>query len=238
MIVTFGLLGDPVAAAVPRTRQSQAAPLPSHVSRTIAPKHRSIIPTCIFLARTAQRHSDHAQFSYFVYVRRFGHPPRRLCVHFDCILVSDVAAFSSCRMADSEAPTKPTTPPRVNNPQETSIDVWWDAVPGATGYVLQIRTFPKPWDEAREEQYDAETRNVTVGGLLPTSTYQFRLVSLKGASVKDLRLALQCSYPSSCIASPPLGCVLAGDQRSEPSEAASGDTLEADCTPKTRCLIM
>lgn len=45
------------------------------------------------------------------------------------------------------APGKPYT----NTPQETSMVVWWQAstAPGLTGYRVEVRQFPQPWDTAK-----------------------------------------------------------------------------------------
>ena len=52
----------------------------------------------------------------------------------------------------------------ANNPQETSLDLWWKPVEGVTGYILQILEVPKTnWEEARTERYDAEQQKVTIG---------------------------------------------------------------------------
>ena len=45
----------------------------------------------------------------------------------------------------SAAPPKPFT----NNPQETSLGVWWSKVDGAAGYQLKYRQFPQEWSTAQ-----------------------------------------------------------------------------------------
>ena len=41
--------------------------------------------------------------------------------------------------------------PYTNNPHETSLNVWWQpsTTPGLTGYRLEVRQFPQPWDTAK-----------------------------------------------------------------------------------------
>jgi hypothetical protein len=109
----------------------------------------------------------------------------------------------------SEALPKPAKPlPR--NPQGMSIDLEWEAVPGATGYIVQVRKFPSPFAEGDERLVaGGDTTKTTVMALQPTSTYCFRVVALRD------------------------------EERSEPSVEATMDTQAADCTPKERkCAVM
>lgn len=93
--------------------------------------------------------------------------------------------------------------PRAQNPTETSLDVEWDAVEGATAYELEYKTYaPDDWEGSQRMPLPATPTKVTVEPLEPTQTYQFRIVAL------------------------------VGEARSEPSEASYCDTLVANCGPK------
>lgn len=46
----------------------------------------------------------------------------------------------------------PPPAPYTNTPGEASMNVWWQAVTtvsGITGYQLEVRQFPQPWDTAK-----------------------------------------------------------------------------------------
>ena len=109
----------------------------------------------------------------------------------------------------STAPGKP----RCDNPTETSIDVQWDPVEGATGYKIVVREFPKDWSEARIVEVPAGqvSSTLTVDELAPTSTYQVRIVAVTAA----------------------------GD--SEPSPEFTIDTAVGNCVPdkekKNKCVV-
>lgn len=91
---------------------------------------------------------------------------------------------------------------RVNNPQETSLDVWWDKVDNATAYFVQVKTIEEEWDAARSVPYGPESCKQTVEGLLPTTTYELRLVVETDAG------------------------------KSQPGASTVADTLVANCGPK------
>uniref|UniRef100_A0A7S1G683 Fibronectin type-III domain-containing protein n=1 Tax=Bicosoecida sp. CB-2014 TaxID=1486930 RepID=A0A7S1G683_9STRA len=93
--------------------------------------------------------------------------------------------------------------PRAQNPQETSLDVEWDAVDGATGYELEYKEYaPDHWEGSEKMVVPAEPTRVTVEPLNPTTSYQFRIVAIRG------------------------------EERSAPGEEGYGDTLVANCGPK------
>jgi len=119
------------------------------------------------------------------------------------------AVGGALAMASSEdAPAKPSEP-LTQNPQEESIDLAWEPVEGATGYLVLVRLFPQPHSSATEHFVLEEGCRTTVKPLRPTSTYGFRLVAVRGTA------------------------------RSEPSDEAMMDTQAADCTPKERkCAVM
>ncbi len=85
----------------------------------------------------------------------------------------------------SQAPT-----PMTCQPTETSITVWWQAHPGASGYKLQFREFPKPWKEALEIETPDE--RLVVQGLTPTTTYEFRLVAVVAGADVGPGVAVAC----------------------------------------------
>jgi hypothetical protein len=58
----------------------------------------------------------------------------------------------------------------------STVSLAWE--PSGAASILQVREFPKPWETAREISIPAGTREYTVVDLLPTSTFQFRLVNL------------------------------------------------------------
>jgi len=115
-------------------------------------------------------------------------------------------------MADAGAGTLPKpSKPLPRNPQGMSIDLEWSPVPGATGYVVQVRKFPQKFEEHGDERLvpGGEATTTTVLALEPTSTYCFRIVALRD------------------------------EERSAPSDEATMDTQAADCTPKERkCAVM
>lgn len=100
----------------------------------------------------------------------------------------------------AEAASAP--PIRTNDPTETSMGVWWDAVDGATGYVVQVKEIAEDWSAARSLTYGPEATKQVVEGLLPTTTYEFRLVVETAAG------------------------------SSSPGDSTVADTLVANCGPK------
>ena len=64
---------------------------------------------------------------------------------------------------------------------ETTIEVEWEAVPGAKGYRLYVVDFgvEEQWksDKVMVHKYDAKTTKVVVDDLYPTSTFCFKLVA-------------------------------------------------------------
>eukprot|EP01138_Halocafeteria_seosinensis_P009395 gb/GECG01009600.1/.p1 GENE.gb/GECG01009600.1/~~gb/GECG01009600.1/.p1 ORF type:complete len:111 (+),score=19.28 gb/GECG01009600.1/:1-333(+) len=102
-------------------------------------------------------------------------------------------------------------PPYVHSPQETSLTVEWDQVAGATEYKLIYRAFSDSWENATELVFDGKETSTIVSGLMPTNTYQFKLVAKQD------------------------------DVESKPSEVVSGDTLAADCSgsggKKKKCIV-
>jgi hypothetical protein len=117
--------------------------------------------------------------------------------------------------APSSSATPIATPPQVlyQSPTETTITVWWQVTQpppaNATGMLLHVREFPKPWADARALDAPTDTATgrgeVVVRGLFPTSTYQFRLVY-----------------------------VLVDGTNSPPGPVTSADTLAAGCVPKEK----
>lgn len=99
--------------------------------------------------------------------------------------------------------------PRAQNPTETSLDVEWDPVEGATEYEMEFREYaPDEWGGAEKRTWPAAPNKVTVEPLNPTTTYQFRMRAVKG------------------------------EARGEWSETAYCDTLVANCGPKqSSCAI-
>ena len=81
--------------------------------------------------------------------------------------------------AGSMPPPRPA-PPRLSNPTEISCEADWDAVAGAAGYVLLVKSVADeegaPW--ARHVQEGAATTHAEVEGLEPTNTYIVRLVAI------------------------------------------------------------
>ena len=79
----------------------------------------------------------------------------------------------------SMPPPRPA-PPRLSNPTEISCEADWDAVAGAAGYVLLVKSVADeegaPW--ARHVQEGAATTHAEVEGLEPTNTYIVRLVAI------------------------------------------------------------
>ena len=61
--------------------------------------------------------------------------------------VSSGAAVASPAAVAAALATKPP-PPFTNDPQETSLGVWWQKVEGAEGYRLTYRQFPQDWSTA------------------------------------------------------------------------------------------
>lgn len=116
--------------------------------------------------------------------------------------------------APPTAPPSPPSPPPpavfTNNPGETSMRVWWTPSPlppppatAVVGLLLEVREFPRPWEEARRIDVEAGAAEVAVGQLVPTATFEFRL-----------RYRLE------------------GGGLSSPGPVGVGDTLVAGCTPK------
>lgn len=91
---------------------------------------------------------------------------------------------------------------RGNCEQETTLSLWWTAIPGATGYKVVYRNFPADWATAKTIEVDGATTKTTLFDLEQQTTYQARLI------------------------------VIVGQHESPPSVEASGDTLQSDCTPK------
>lgn len=93
--------------------------------------------------------------------------------------------------------------------QETTLGLWWEAVPGATKYKITYRTFPNDWSTATTLEVAGDKTETTLFDLEQQSTYQAKLV------------------------------VVVGEHESPASIEASGDTLQSDCTPKSqkKCLI-
>ena len=61
--------------------------------------------------------------------------------------VSSGTAVASPAAVAAALATKPP-PPFTNDPQETSLGVWWQKVEGAEGYRLTYRQFPQDWSTA------------------------------------------------------------------------------------------
>ena len=65
-------------------------------------------------------------------------------------------------------------PVSTSDHRNTSITAKWKPVDGAESYVIKVREFPRPWEEAKEHTLsaeDVESGSYTVRGLVPTSTY-------------------------------------------------------------------
>ena len=109
------------------------------------------------------------------------------------------------------APPAQPKPVKCGEATETSVEVSWEAVPGATGYCLQVVDFgvEELWksDKVMVYKFDAATTKTEVEDLYPTSTFCFRLI----ASNDD------------------------GD--SEGSKVVDCDTAVANCGPDPRCRI-
>lgn len=106
----------------------------------------------------------------------------------------------------------------VNNPTQTSLNVWWQAtspLPSGATLQLEVRAFPGGWDAARVLPIpDAAAGSFVVRELIPTSAYEFRM------------------------------CALGADgSKSAYSNVAPGDTLPVGCTGnegdnKKKCVIV
>ena len=65
-------------------------------------------------------------------------------------------------------------PVKTSDHKNTSIKTSWKPVEGAESYVIKVREFPNPWEEAKTHTVsaaDIEDGSYTVTGLFPTSTY-------------------------------------------------------------------
>jgi len=82
------------------------------------------------------------------------------------------------------------------------MGVWWDAVDGATAYTVQVKEISEEWTAARSMNFGADKTRQTVEGLLPTTTYEFRLV------------------------------VETAEGQQAPGPSSVADTLVANCGPK------
>jgi len=93
--------------------------------------------------------------------------------------------------------------------QETTIGLWWEAVPGASKYKITYRTFPNDWSTAVTVEVAGDKTETTLFDLEQQCTYQAKLI------------------------------VVVGEHESPPSIESSGDTLQSDCTPKSqkKCVI-
>ena len=79
-----------------------------------------------------------------------------------------------------QAPSRPL----AENPTEFTVDLSWQASPGATGYTVLRKCPGEEWDAAVVTEYGGSTCSVTVEDLQPTSTYIFKLIvnTASGAS--------------------------------------------------------
>lgn len=93
--------------------------------------------------------------------------------------------------------------------QETTLNVWWEPVEGATQYKLIYRAFSDPWDSAQSLTVDGDVTKTVVADLEQQTTYQFKLIAVIGG------------------------------EETPPSVETSANTLQSDCTPKGQrtCLI-
>ena len=102
----------------------------------------------------------------------------------------------------------PPAAPTADNATEFTVDVHWALCAGASGYVLLERQIPDSWKVAKRHSFPAEQANATIDGLMPTSTYQFKLI------------------------------VSTSEGESESSSEVTIDTQVGSCTPKPKCAVL
>lgn len=108
-------------------------------------------------------------------------------------------------------PNPKPNPPTLRDPTETSVQVSWEKVEGAVGYILLVKEVPEEWSEAKRHEFNADVTSSEVGDLSPTCTFQIKLI------------------------------VKTADGESEPSDESIVDTLVANCGPdqdKKKCCII
>ena len=104
-----------------------------------------------------------------------------------------------------------TKPVKFGEATETSIEVSWEAIPGATGYRLYVVDFgiEESWksDKVMVHKFDGKTTKATIDELYPTSTFCFKLVAFDDDG----------DFPASKV----VDC----------------DTAVANCAPDNRCAV-
>eukprot|EP00942_MAST-04A_sp_MAST-4A-sp1_P005665 g5665.t1 len=101
--------------------------------------------------------------------------------------------------------------PRLTDPTETSVNVAWEKVDGATGYIVLVKEVPEEWNEAKRHEFNSDINSSEIDGLSPTCTFQIKLI------------------------------VKTAEGDSEPSDESVVDTLVANCGPdqdKKKCCIV
>jgi titin len=77
--------------------------------------------------------------------------------------------------------TQPATPTAVSN-EPTSIDLAWTAVPGATGYIIQVQgATPTAWTSATGSPVNGTVDTLNIGSLTAGTAYTYRIIAVDGA---------------------------------------------------------
>lgn len=97
---------------------------------------------------------------------------------------------------------KPAAPVPISS-TETSVELRWQGVEGATGWAVEARDPLQAWDEATRMEFNGGATAATIAPLAPACTFEFRLL----ARLED-------------------------GSWSEPSDAATYDTRVPNCGPK------